>query len=55
MVLFKGLRWLATVSTLIRLLMMMPAMLLGFERLVGCLKASKLKQGVDSGRVSPES
>ncbi len=38
MVLSKGLRWLATVSSLMRLLIMMPAMLLGFERLVGCLK-----------------
>ncbi len=38
MVLSKRLHWLATVSSLMRLLMMMPTMLLGFERLVGCLK-----------------
>ncbi len=37
MVLSKGLRWLATVSSLMRLLIMMPDMLLGFESLVGCL------------------
>jgi hypothetical protein len=38
MVLSKGLRWLASVSSLMKLLLMMPAMLLGFERLVGYLK-----------------
>jgi hypothetical protein len=37
MVLSKGLRWLATVSSLIRLLIMIPGLLLGFESLVGCL------------------
>jgi hypothetical protein len=37
MVLSKELHWLATVSSLMRLLMMLPGMLLGFERLVGCL------------------
>ncbi len=37
MVLSKGLRWLAMVSSLMRLLMMIPGMLLGFESLVGCL------------------
>ncbi len=38
MVLSKGLHWLDTVSSKMRLLIMMPAMLLEFERLVGCLK-----------------
>ncbi len=38
MVLSKGLHWLATVFSLMRLLMMMPGMLLGFERSVGCVK-----------------
>ncbi len=37
MALSNGLRWLATVSSLMRLIMMIPGMLLGFESLVGCL------------------
>ncbi len=37
MTLSKGLRWLATVSSLMRLFVIIPGMLLGFESLVGCL------------------
>ncbi len=55
MVLSKGLRWLATVSSLMRLLTMMPGMLLGFQKIGWLLEASKLKQGVNSSCISPES
>jgi hypothetical protein len=44
MVLSKGLRLLATVSLLMSMLMMMPGMLLGFERSVGCLKPLSWKR-----------
>ncbi len=51
----KGLHWLATVSSLMRLLMIMPAMLLGCERSVGLFETPKLRQGVDGSRESTES